>query len=100
MGKCRGPIGTIALEIVLRTIEFVKISYWALKEQKNSREAKRALMGSKSENLLYLSKYDYIRPKNWQILRTNWYNCFRKGFMGYSFCKSWLLGTEGAKITS
>ena len=38
--------------------------------------------GPKSENQLYLSNYDFLRPKNWQMLRTNWYICFRKGFMG------------------
>ena len=32
------------------------------------------------------------------MLRTNQYNCFRKGFMGSRVCKNWLLGTEGAKI--
>ena len=25
-----------------------------------------------------------MSPKNWQMLRTNWYNCFRKGYMGYT----------------
>ena len=65
----------------------------------SSRDAKRVPNGGlKSENPLYLSNYDTIRSKNWQMLRTNWYNCFRKGFMGYSFCKNCLLGTEGAKI--
>ena len=37
-------------------------------------------------------------PKNLQLLRTNWYNCFRKSFMGYRVCKNWLLGTKGVKI--
>ena len=64
----------------------------------SSQVAKRAQGGPKSENLPYLSNNDSIRPKNWQILRTNWYNIFRKGFMGYSFCKNWLLSTEGEKI--
>ena len=54
--------------------------------------------GPKSENLLCLSNYDSVRSKNWQMLRTNWYNCFKKGFMGYRVCKKWLLVTEGAKI--
>ena len=52
----------------------------------------------KSENLLYLSNYDSTRPKNWQMFRPNWYNYFRKGFMGHGFCKNRLLGMEGAKI--
>ena len=65
----------------------------------SSRDAKRLPNGGlKSENPLYLSNYDTIRSKNWQMLRTNWYNCFRKGFMCYSFCKNCLFGTEGAKI--
>ena len=42
------------------------------------------------ENLLYFSKHDSIRPKNWHMSRTNWYNCFRKGFMGYRFCKNFV----------
>ena len=54
--------------------------------------------GPKSENLLYLSNHDSTRAKNWQMLRTNWYNCFRKSLMGHRFCKNWLLGTEGAKL--
>ena len=61
-------------------------------------QQKGPLGGPKSENLLYLNNYDSTRPKNWQMLRTNWYNCFRKGFMGHRFCKNWLLGIEGAKI--
>ena len=32
------------------------------------------------------------------MLRTNWYNCFRKGFMGYRVRKNWQLGAKGAKI--
>ena len=64
----------------------------------SSRDAKRLPNGGlKSENPLYLSNYDTIRSKNWQMLRTNWYNCFRKGFMGYIVRKNWLLGTKGAK---
>ena len=43
--------------------------------------------GPKSENLLYLSMYDSIRPKNWQMLRTNWYNCFRKVLLAIEFVK-------------
>ena len=39
--------------------------------------------------------YDYTRPKNWQMLRTIWYNCFRKSFMANRFCKNSLLGTKG-----
>ena len=62
------------------------------------KQQKGPLGGPKSENLLYLSNYDSIRPKNWQMLRTNWYNCFRKDFMGYRVCKNQLLGTKGAKI--
>ena len=61
-------------------------------------QQKGPLEGPKSENQLYLSNYDSIRPKNWQMLRTNWYNCFRKGFMGYRVRKNWLLGAKGAKI--
>ena len=34
IGKCWELIGTIALEKVLWAIDFVKIGYWALKEQK------------------------------------------------------------------
>ena len=52
----------------------------------------------KSENPLYLSNYDYVRPKNQQMLRTNWYNCFRKGFIGKRVRKNWLLGAKGAKL--
>ena len=48
--------------------------------------------------LHFLKIYDTIRSKNWQMLRTNWYKIFRKGFMSYSFCKNCLLGTKGAKI--
>ena len=48
--------------------------------------------------LHFLKIYDTIRSKNWQMLRTNWYKNFRKGFMSYSFCKNCLLGTKGAKI--
>ena len=44
------------------------------------------------------ANYDSLRPKNLQMLRTNWYNCFRKGFMGCRVGKNWLFGTEGAKI--
>ena len=44
-------------------------------------------MGPKSENLLYLSYYDSTRPKNWQMLRPNWYNCYRKSFMAIDFVK-------------
>ena len=86
--------------MVLWAIDFVKIGYLALKEQKIAVEMQKRLPngGLKSENPLYLSNYDTIRSKNWQMLRTNWYNCFRKGFMGYSFCKNCLFGTEGAKI--
>ena len=47
---------------------------------------------------IFLKIYDTVRSKNWQMLRTNWYKIFRKGFMGYSFCKNCLLGTKGAKI--
>ena len=65
---------------------------------KSLRVAKRALRGPKSENQLYLNNYDSIRPKNWQMLRTNWYNCFRKDFMGYRVRKNWLLGAKGAKL--
>ena len=43
-----------------------------------SRVAKRALGGPKSENLLYLSNYDSTRPKNWQILKPNWYIALEK----------------------
>ena len=69
------------------------------RRRKNSSQvAKRAQGGPKSENLPYLSNYDSIRPKNWQMLRTNWYNIFRKGFMGYKVCKNRLLVTEEAKI--
>ena len=32
------------------------------------------------------------------MLRTNWYNCFRKDFMGYIVRKNWRLGAKGAKI--
>ena len=54
--------------------------------------------GPKSENQLHLSNYDSIRPKNWQMLRMNWYNCFIKGFIGYRVRTNWLLGTKVAKI--
>ena len=39
-------------------------------------------------------------PKNCQILRTNWYNCFKRGFIGYVIYKTWLLGAKGAKKQS
>ena len=65
----------------------------AVKKQK---ETKR---GPKSENQLYLSNYDSLRPKNWQMWITNWYNRFRKGFMGCRVRKNKLLGTKGAKIS-
>ena len=60
--------------------------------------AKRAQRGPKSENPLYLSNYDSVRPRNWQMLRTNWYKCFRKGFIGYRVRRNWLLGAKGAKL--
>ena len=66
---------------------------------KNSgRVAKRALKGSKIRKSIYLSNYDSIRPKNWQMLRTNWYNYLRKSFKGYRVYKNWLFGAKGAKI--
>ena len=54
--------------------------------------------GPKSENQLYLSNYDSVRPKNLQMLRTNWYNCFRKDFMGYRVRQNWLMDAKGAKV--
>ena len=56
-------------------MEFVKIAYWAPKEQKYQLSSKKGPQGGpKSENQLYLNNYDSVRHKNWQMLRTNWYN--------------------------
>ena len=78
-----GLIGTIALEKVLQAIYFVKIGYWAPKEQKQQSTSKKGPKegGTKSEKRLS-QEYDSVRPRNWQMLRTNWYNCFKRGFMG------------------
>ena len=97
MGKCWKLVSTIALKKVSWAREFVKVSYWVPKEQNGSRVAKIALRGPKSESLLYLSNYDSVRPENWQILISNWYNSFRKGFVGYGFRQNGLLGTKWAK---
>ena len=49
--------------------------------------------------MVFLSNNDSTRPKNLQILRNNRLNQFRKSFMGLRFCKKWLSGTKGAKIS-
>ena len=67
-------------------MEFVKIAYWAPKEQKYQLSSKKGSQGEgapKSENQLYLNNYDSVRHKNWQMLRTNWYNYIRNTFRGY-----------------
>ena len=50
------------------------------------------------QNSAISEQFDSKRPKNWQMLRPNWYNCFKKSFIGHRFCKNWLLGTKGDKI--
>ena len=79
----------------------VKIAYWAPKEQKYQSSSKKGPQGCpKSENQLYLNYYDTMRPKNWQMLRTNWYNYFRNTFRGYNRVRqNYLLGAKGAKIS-
>ena len=73
----------------------VKIAYWAPKEQKYQSSSKKGSQGGpKSENQLYLNNYDTIRPKNWQMLRTNWYNYFSDTFMGYRVHQNCLLGAK------
>ena len=75
IGKCWELIGTITLEILLGDIEFARIAYWAPKEQKYQLSIKKGSQGGpKPENQLYLNNYDSVRHKNWQMLRTNWYN--------------------------
>ena len=99
MSKICLMIKSNALKKVLWAIEFVKIGYWAPKGQKQQSDRKKgSLGGPKSENPLYLSNYENTRSKNWQMLRTNWYNCLRNGFLSHRFCKNQLLGIRGAKI--
>jgi hypothetical protein len=35
-----------------------------------------------------------------QMLRTKWYNYFRKNYRDYRVPKNWLLGAKGAKIAT
>ena len=48
---------------------------------------KRVPRGPKSENQLYLDNYDSTRSKNWQMLRTSWYNCLKKVSWALDFVK-------------
>ena len=78
-----------------------KIVYWAPKGAKIAAYMqKRPLRGPKSENPLYLINNVSTRPKNWQMIRTKWYNCFRKGFMGYGVCKIGYWMPKGIKIAA
>ena len=85
----------IALKNVLWAIEFVKIGYWAPKGQKQQSDRKKG--GPKSENPLYLSNYENTRSKNWQMLRTNWYNCLKKVLWAIEFIKIGYWAPKGQK---
>ena len=52
IAKCWEPIGTIALEKVLWDKDFVKIGYWAPKEQSSS---KKGPMGIQNPKICYIS---------------------------------------------
>ena len=69
------------------------------KEQKLKSSSKIGPKGVPNQKSCYISAiFGSPRPKNWQMLRTNWYNSFIKGFMYYKVRKNWLLGAKGAKI--
>ena len=91
----------IALKKVLWAIEFVKIGYWAPKGQKQQSDRKKgSLGGPKSENPLYLSNYENTRSKNWQIVRTSWYNCLKKVLWAIEFVKIGYWATKAQKQQS
>ena len=62
-------------------MNFVKVGNWVPNGQKKQSSSKKGPKGVQNQKISFISGIVTLSPKNLQMLRTNWYNCFKKSCM-------------------